>query len=312
MKRKYSSLVALAVAFIVVPIQLMAQKPVSFVYHHSLIFLKVKVNEKKDLLFLMDTGANISSIDKSICSLLQLPAIREGDSVAGTAGKEAITLCKTKSLQMGGLLLKGTPLASRDLSRFTTPGKEKLAGIIGTDILKKYAITIDYAKKTILFSKAKPKLRKEKVVHFEMAGGIPLFETRLNDTLTTFVNYNSGVGLAPSHEVYVNVSHKQWSDLQRTDKFLKPYSSMTGDGVGGRVQLPVVKIFKVHFNGLEVEKPSLVVQPREGSLISDNAVGFFGNNLLEKYRKVTIDFLSNRMILHSINNAVAVHTIKRR
>jgi hypothetical protein len=270
------------------------------------------VNEKKDLLFLMDTGANISSIDNTTCELLNLPILSTGDTIIGTAGKEAITIRKTKLVQLGTSAEKNMKVVCRDLSRFLTPGREKLAGILGTDFLKKYAITIDYGKKTVLFSKKKPTTKKEKIVAFEMIGGIPRFEARFNDTLSTFVTYNSGVSLATNPDVFVNVSHQQWSTLKGLDKFLVPYTNMSGDGVGGRVALPVVKISNIKFNGLEVIRPNIVVQPREGVFLADNAIGFFGNNLLEKYRKVTIDFFTNKIIMHSINKTVAVHTIKRR
>lgn len=312
MKRALTHCLALTLLYCFAPAALFAQKPVSFIYYHSLIFLKVKVDQKKELLFLMDTGANVSSIDNSSATVLGLPIVVEKDSIVGTAGTEQTSVRKAKSLQLAGLLVKNMNLVSRDLSRFIAPGNQKLNGILGTDFLKKYAITIDYSKKTILFSKKKPATSREKTVGFEMIGGIPRFEARFNDTLTTYINYNSGVSLIPSPDVYVNVSHRQWSVLKGLDKYLTPYTNMAGDGVGGRVQLPVVKIRNLTLNGLEVQKPNIVVQPREGSLLSDNAIGFFGNNLLEKYRKVTVDFLSNRVIMHSINKSVAMHTIKRR
>ncbi len=304
-----STLRASLVFFVLfIPLQLLAQKPVSFIYHQSLIFVKVKVNEKKDLLFLMDTGANISSIDNATAQLLKLPVLKDGDSVVGTAGKEAIKLCKTKTFQLGGTLLKNMNIHSRDLSRIMTPGYQKLNGILGTDFLKQYVITIDYGKKTLLLTKAKPKVGREKIVHFDMVSGIPRFEARFNDTLTSHVYYNSGVSLLPSRDVYVNVSHKQWSTLKKHDKYLTSYTTMEGDGVGGRIKLPVVKIDHLSLNGLAVEKPNIVVQPREGYLLSDASIGFFGNNLFEKYRKVTIDFPSKRVILHTINKNTEKHT----
>ena len=311
MKRTITSCFAVVLFILCSPSLLQAQKPVSFIYHQSLIFLRVKVNEKKNLLFLMDTGANISSIDNNTCELLNLPVL-SSDSIDGTAGIEAVTIRKTKIVQFGGHTEKNMKLVCRDLSRFVTPGHEKLAGILGTDFMRKYAITIDYNKKTVLFSKKKPTIRKEKVVAFDMSGGIPRFEARFNDTLTTFVHFNSGVSLVYNPDIFVNVSHQQWSALKGLDKYLVPYTNMAGDGVGGRVQLPVVKISNIKFNGLEVVKPNIVVQPREGIFLAENAIGFFGNNLLEKYRKVTIDFFSNKIIMHNINSTVAMHTIKRR
>lgn len=310
MKGKATCRITLIFCLFFVPLQLLAQKPISFIYHHSLIFLRVKVNEKKDLLFLMDTGANMSSLDRSTSELLKLPLIKE-DSVVGTAGTEAIRLCKTKTLQVGNIIVKGMNVNCRDLSKIVAPGVQKVNGILGTDFLKQYAITIDYGKKTITFVKAKTKSTREKIVHFEMISGIPRFEARVNDTITTHLYFNSGVSLLRSPDVYINVSPKQWSAIKNQDRFLTPYTNMEGDGVGGRVKLPVVKIRSVHLNGLEVVKPSIVIQPREGYFKSDNAIGFFGNNLLEKYRKVTIDFLSNRVVMHTINKKVQTHTINK-
>lgn len=311
MKEIYTLRASLIFFVLFIPIQLLAQKPVSFLYHQSLIFVKVKVNEKKDLLFLMDTGANISSIDNSTAQLLKLPVLKDGDSVVGTAGKEAIKLCRTKTFQLGGTILKNMTIHSRDLSRIMTPGYQKLNGILGTDFLKQYVITIDYGKKTLLLSKTRPKVAREKIVHFDMVSGIPRFEARFNDTLTSHIYYNSGVSLLPSRDIYVNVSHKQWSALKSHDKFLTSYTTLDGDGVGGRVKLPVVKINNILLNGLAVEKPNIVIQPREGYLLSDNSIGFFGNNLFEKYRKITIDFPSNRVIMHTINKNTEKHTYSK-
>lgn len=311
MKEKTTFKASLIFFILFVPLQLFAQKPLSFIYHQSLIFVKVKVNEKKDLLFLMDTGANISSIDNATAQLLKLPILKDGDSVVGTAGKEPIRLCKTKTLQLGGTIIKNMNIHSRDLTRVMTPGYQKLNGILGTDFLKQYVITIDYGKKTLLLSKAKPKVGREKIVHFDMTTGIPRFEARFNDTLTSHIYYNSGVSLNPSRDIYVNVSHKQWSTLKSHDKFLTSYTTMEGDGVGGRVKLPVVKISTLLLNGLEVQKPNIIIQPREGYLLSDNSIGFFGNNLLEKYRKVTVDFPSGRIIMHTINKNTEKHTYSK-
>ena len=312
MKTRFTSWLAIVLIAIITPVYLFAQKPVSFIYHQSLIFVRVQVNDKKDLLFLMDTGANTTAVDRSVAELLKLPVIKEADTVIGTAGKEHISICKAKKVQIGSTIVNNLNITSRDLSRFLTPKNEKLKGILGTDFMKKYAITIDYSKRTLVFGKTTTKAPRQKSIAFDMHGGIPRFEARLNDTLTTYLNFNSGVSIASTGEVYINVSHRQWATLKNNDKYLTPYTYMHGDGVGGRVQLPVVKIRSAQFNGVDVVKPSIVVQPREGYFIGDDAVGFFGNNLMEKYRKVTVDFPKNKVILHSVNGNVAVHQVKKR
>lgn len=41
----------------------------------------------------------------------------------------------------------------------------------------------------------------------------------------------------------------------------------------------------------------IIVQPQQGYFARTDAVGFFGNNLLEKFKKVTIDFLEKKMYI---------------
>jgi len=83
---------------------------------------------------------------------------------------------------------------------------------------------------------------------------------------------------------------------------LSPLRYMTGTGVGGNVYLQVVGIDKLAFNGMEIKSLFIIVQPREGYFEKDEAIGFFGNNFLEKYNKVTIDFLSNKIVFNTIKN----------
>ena len=184
---------------------IVSAQTVKFSYYNSLIFIPVKVNNV-NLLFLLNTGANATVVDKRIAEKLSLAVTREVDTVTGTAGKEPVTLVMVKTLAIGTTVLKNTVVTKRDLGTFITMDGQKIDGILGTDVLKQFALTIDYNTKRITFQKTTVPAANKKRITFDMRDGIPRFEARLNDTLNTFLHMNTGVSLLPTKEVHVNVS----------------------------------------------------------------------------------------------------------
>lgn len=118
-------------------------------YH---IFVSVKVNGKK-VLFIVDTGASGSVIDKDYYT-------QKLDSKHKTIKQEVHGLHSTqhetyigklKTLEIGKLSLKNIPISCIDLSHINNAYKQrqlklKINGIIGSDLLLKHGIVIDYKK----------------------------------------------------------------------------------------------------------------------------------------------------------------------
>jgi hypothetical protein len=133
---------------------------------------------------------------------------------------------------------------------------------------------------------------------------------RLDDTFNTFVHLNTGVSLIPGKDVYVNVSHRQWEQLKSINPNLLHSKYLTGKGVGGGIYLQAVRVNKIELNhSITIYDGYIIIQPREGYFKDDNAIGFFGNNLLEKYNKVTIDF-PGRQVIFPINKPAVVQKKK--
>jgi predicted aspartyl protease len=285
---------------------LSAQTQVSFEYHQSLIFVKAKINgSRTNYLFLLNTGANRTVIDKSIADLLKLPVKKDKDSVIGTAGKEAVGMCRLRSIQVGDAMEKNIVVTCRALKNIILVNGRKVDGILGTDFLRKFSLTIDYNKQKLTFDGKKPVNRVS--IPFEMNDGIPRFVVKLDDTLATGLHYNSGVSMEPSRYTYVNISRRQFNDLKDINPYIRHSSYIAGRGVGGDINLQVLKIGMMELNGYDIRHPYLILQPEEGYFKQEDAVGFFGNNLLEKYQSVTLDFQGKKLYF---NKLVPRKTIK--
>lgn len=277
-----------------------AQTVMDFQYHESLIFLKVKINSNRaNFIFLLNTTATNTAIDKRVANILKLPVVREIDTVVGTAGKEAVAICKVDVLRAGDAAVKNMEVNTRDLSSSVTLNGQKIDGILGMDFLKKFAVTIDFKKHKLIFAN-KYIPGKQKFIPFEIVNDVPRFTALFNDTLSSHLNYNSAVSSETGKNIYVNVAYNQWMSINRTCPYLNRSGYILGKGVGGDLYLDVVKLMSLQLDTLEISRAFIVIQPKEGYFKSDEAVGFFGNNLLEKYNYVTFDFPRNRMIFNDI------------
>jgi hypothetical protein len=296
MNRKLFLLFLLLASVIHFPYITKAQT-VKFHYSQSLIFLPIRINNA-NLLFLLNTGANTTVIDKRIGDKLELPVTRETDTVIGTAGKQPVALVKVRTLAIGKTIMRDLVITKRNIGDFVRLNGQKIDGILGTDVLRNYALTIDYNTQKIAFQNAKIPTGTKKCISFDMREGIPRLEVRLNDTLNTFLHFNSGVSLAPSRDVHVNLSPKQWETLKGLHPFLEHSKYLTGQGVGGGVYLQAVKINRLELNHrVSIFNTYVIIQPKEGYFQNDDAIGFFGNNLLEKYGRVSVDFLARQIVL---------------
>ena len=78
--------------------------------------------------------------------------------------------------------------------------------------------------------------------------------------------------------------------------------------MGGDIKLQVVKIPAMTINKIPIKAPYLVIQNKDGYFKREDAIGFFGNNLLDKFKKVTVDFPNNRVVLQDWTKQQAKNT----
>lgn len=285
----------LSLAALVFSINCFAQTTVPFEYYQRLIFLKVSVNKTDSLLFLFDTGANASAIDEKVADDLQLKTIKL-DTVEGTAGIIIVPSVKAKKVSIGNSVVKNIYFTKYDLSGSLSPPNQNLAGIIGTDFLKHFAVSIDFQSRQISFSR-NPQEELSMSFPFEMDNGIPRVKSVINDSIVTYLRYDSGSSLFETADIYLNTTTAVLKDLMKIDTSLKPVKQLTATGVGGNIKIPVYKVNLVFLSDIRIDQPFLIIQPNQGYFARTDAVGFFGNNLMEKFEKVNIDFINNRIYI---------------
>lgn len=137
------------------PGELRLEKPViiPFLYSHKEILIKARLNGSEVLDFLFDTGTTQTVIDRRTAAenLLDRQA---AFNMVGAAGSFAAQSTEIPKLSIGEINLTGVQAVMLDLSGHERQLGKRVAGIIGTNVLSKFAVTIDYGKQQIVLQDA--------------------------------------------------------------------------------------------------------------------------------------------------------------
>jgi predicted aspartyl protease len=111
------------------------------------VFVSVRINgSKEELLFIFDTGAGHTVLDRRVAARLGLRATAKSSLGGVGTGRVDVDLVKNASLQLGDLRLDAVDLNLID----DIHAEQGVAGIIGYDLLCASVVTLDYKEPSII------------------------------------------------------------------------------------------------------------------------------------------------------------------
>lgn len=109
--------------------------------------IPVMINGKGPFTFVLDTGASITTISKSLAEQLNL-TLYEGEKkkARGVGGNELpVKTAKIDSFEIGSLAIRDEEVGVIDFDSVFNPAACSTMGVIGHTILKHYRVRVDYA-----------------------------------------------------------------------------------------------------------------------------------------------------------------------
>lgn len=253
--------------------------------------------------FLVDTGANISGVDKG---WLEAARITSGtgptSTITGTTGNLVVSTAVLPRMDIGHGFFNEPVFKVQDFSRFAKPGGEPQSGLIGTDFLNCYAITLDFAGKKAAFAlqREREPLRDEALVpldyHLNMPTvGVELAGLALTCRLDTGASYLRD---AP----FLDVNKATVAALEAAGVKLKQRGTIRIAGVGGSESLSLLeaeepnKPLVLSVGPARIEGVILVVHGR-GTLAIAKPIALAGSTMLARLGRLTIDPFERRLVL---------------
>jgi predicted aspartyl protease len=263
---------------------------IPFTHKFHPILIKAKLNHsKKEYTFMVDTGA-LTLISERVAKELNLPKGIEVNA-GGTGGNsKAINLVKLDSIIVGNMEVKNCATGVTDFQHLLP---QKIAGILGSNFLRHFKITINYQQKEIILlqdTKAVVIQGEEIKIPFETdmkSGFAPVVECVLDGGRK--VNGLIDTGFPGFMAIPVSIIRKS--------KSFHNGSAVISNGSmsGGMFGMGEKESYALRFNRVKIGDLKLLDIPSASHSAENNQV-LLGNKLLEKYI-VTINYPAKEMTL---------------
>lgn len=286
---------------------------VPFNYSQKQIIIKARMNNGDELDFLFDTGASDTIIDRRAAAehFLDKQGRYQIKSIGGVVTARTSTI---RRLELGNLIVNDVEARILDLTSQSRQLGKPVAGIVGTNIISKYLVTIDYSKPALTFADAETTQRpgKASVVPFRQRNA-PFVKAALDgkDELMFLADTGAAFNYLP-----FNIAER----YAATDMYSNSLKHMTeGTGLDGRsMRLGGLVIENVAIGSQSARKVSFAypvhAEPTRGStkistaqksnlsegdrdgFFRDAKVGILGNPFWQNFI-VTVDYKFQRFLL---------------
>src|SRR5690606_10877900 len=114
----------------------------------------VRLNGKRAY-FIVDTGASVSILNEQDARYFGFRVRMEDKAMVGFGGMTGLNRVVSSTVEIGALTLKDFPFACQNLDHIAEVFEEhnsiKVAGVIGSDIFRKYGVNINYRDRTLSY-----------------------------------------------------------------------------------------------------------------------------------------------------------------
>jgi len=138
-----------------------------------LVFVQTSVNGSPPMDFIVDTGAEVTVLNRSRLAQLGLEAV--GDlAIGGGGGNAAMSFVRGVSFALPGVQLRDQIVTAVPLDALEEPLGHRIDGILGYDFLSRFVVEIDYPKATLtLYDRAAGHRPSGQPIPIIMQGAVP-------------------------------------------------------------------------------------------------------------------------------------------
>ncbi len=261
------------------------------------IYVPVSINGKAKKWFILDTGAEMGVINKSVAEELGLAMSGDIEGRGGGEQSISVSLVSDLTLEVAGATITGQTLAAVALDALEPKIGRRMEGILGSEFFHRFVVQIDYENRLLhLYDPATFNYEgSEQPIPIILESNLPMiniaFQVAGCKKSTGKFLMDTGANSA------IDISSPKVESDSLTQCASKTYAGNISYGVGGASKQLVARTDIVDFGGHAV--PSLIgslMQDKSGAGASKDRDGLIGGDLF-KHFTITFDYTGRRLWL---------------
>ncbi|WP_299626958.1 retropepsin-like aspartic protease [uncultured Tenacibaculum sp.] len=265
---------------------LVPSNSIPFELFRNYIVFKVKIKNRL-LNFMLDTGAEITLIDKKVAQNLNLP--NNGrityNGVSNNSGGYITTINNLKLSDQ--ITIKNLTTGTVDLSKISDYFDTKIDGIIGSQLLSSLVIKIDFNTKSMSFANTISNFNTQgyNTFFFSTKDGIPEINTTMKLETGKVIKGKMSIDTGYGGNFFLS---RRFVKKNKILSKLEPKKEKTGTDIGGHHKTFLTSVASMSFlNETFNDVPTLFSKSKLGKM------GLIGNRIISRYNWV-FDYKKNK------------------
>lgn len=230
--------------------------------------------------FILDTGSGGISLDSTTAEYLKLKPVPSDRTIRGIAGIRLVSFVNNEKLKLGSLTIDSLDFHINNYDILTAVYGERIDGIIGYSVLKRFIFKVDYDSSRIdIYSKGTFKYPKGGFMFRPLIATLPIQTARVKDdkTIQTRFLYDIGAGLC------MMLSEDFIEDSMLLSKKRKLYYK-EAEGLGGKIDMQMTVIKEVKLGPYRFRNVPVYIFKDEFNVTSYPFLGgIIGNDILRRF-----------------------------
>jgi Aspartyl protease len=253
------------------------------------IFLRVRVNNSKPLLFGFDSGFEQTAITTKQAEALNLKLYGDTQVTGGGENTEDFSFTKNVSFDLSGVKFKLKEIGVLALDFPSPADDEAIAGMLGYDFISRFVVEIDYAGKVINLYNPRG---------FRYRGRGNILPIKMLDNYPSVPATVSLPGLAPISAMF-EIDTGAGNDIFFYSPFVKKHKLLASKqetteaatlGIGGTSKIRIGRADNLRLGRTVIANPTVhFSEATKGDSASTFSAGHIGNGIFRQFKKVIFD-----------------------
>lgn len=262
-----------------------------FIYYHGSPWVEGSINGSQGL-FLLDTGASASVVDSELAERAGVRATG-GENVTATTGSVLVQTGRADFLELAGRTHTDRMVLLQDLGPFRAPGGRRKSGLVGSDFLLEYTLSIDMRRSRLWLNRhPAPSQNGMKPHRMQLSSGVPTIQVFFGDDLNrpVWAKLDTGSSYADERIVHIEITPDRARSLLGEDYRSRPSGRLRVISLAGEEELLIFRYGPVRLLGREFESVRLIVHEHEQGAFANPEAVLVSGSLLRQFDRVDLDF----------------------